>query len=243
MALPSNLSRTGLKDSYYDPKKTAGPDFQKTKQGIMDASAQTSEALKGKYAAARRKVAGQQREGERQIGKGLSRLEAISGGTGGATEKARLTATKQLGQQSNEATQGITASEAESTAKLNQMTTQATTALDEAERARSQQREQFKSQMSFQRDGLAAEFEFKWAEFDENLRTNATNSIIAFKEAGLKNAKDWDGIMEMINVTGYGSQYNTSGVRAGAEDQRARERAWMQNVMGGNNQNNPTFGR
>jgi hypothetical protein len=199
---PSNLSRTGMKSSYYDPKKTAGPDFEKTKQGIMDASKQTGEALKAKYGAARRRLAGQQREGTRQIDKGLSRLEAIAGGTGGATEKARLTATKQIGQQAAEAEQGLTAGETESLAKLESQTQATMAQLDEAERQRAQQREQFKAQSDIQRDSLAAQIEFQWAEFDENLKTNWVNSLIALKEADFNDQKDWDYMFSAIEALG-----------------------------------------
>jgi hypothetical protein len=207
---PSNLSRTGMKDSYYDPDKTAGPDFQKTKEGILSASKQTGEALKAKYGAARRRLAGQTREGTRQIGQGLSRLEAIAGGTGGATEKARLTATKQLGQQAAEAEQGLVAGETEQLAKLESQTQATMAQLDEAERQRAQQREQFKAQTDLQRDSMAFQVEMGWAEFDENLKTNWVNSLIAMKEADIRDQGDWDDIFGIIE--GLGGMPSWSGV-------------------------------
>lgn len=129
------------------------------------------------FSKAKEKVASQEDETRRLSQNSLNRFAAITGVGSGAAEKAK---------QENMA--NIERGFAQTQADIGAQEAAAMDQLAAAEQDMFQNQQQLgmaKDQLQFQKDSFDKQFALMAAEFDENLKTNVLNAMIAIKEAGI----------------------------------------------------------
>jgi hypothetical protein len=154
--------------------------------------------LTKEFAGVRRRVGAARGETERQSRVGFDRLQALTGQTGGAIEKARQKSISNIGQEFAGVQAGVTGQEASARQALSSEIGQRGEALAESKLAREQQQKQFRETLNFQRESFFGQLGFQFAELEENKKTNLINAAVALDEAGIRSQADWDKMLAMI---------------------------------------------
>lgn len=156
------------------------------------------ELITKRFSEARTGMGAQKEELKRELGMNLDRSAAIRGGR--LSDKSREKAFKSLAEGFGQADSGLAQQEIATQEALQAEKSGQKFAAEQAALDRTQQAGQFEKQLGF------AKYSFD-REFDENLKTNLINSMIAFKDAGFldKNPDELAGFWQSGFANLYGA--------------------------------------